>query len=413
MKIAFISYEYPPDTAVGGIATYIYQIAMLLQERGHYIEVFAGSNYRSSTETENNIIVHRVLTKHNSDFSEQIAQIFSQRHHLINFDVVEGPEISACARKSVERFPDIPLVIKLHTPSFLIGQINDVAPSINTKLRWYAGALRHGKIPKPFPRWSYDLHQDIERSHVLEADEITTPSQALGDKLIEVWGLPEDKVVHIPNPYIPSQELLNIAVETRTNIITFIGRLEIRKGILELGAAIPLILKRYPDVRFRFIGSSLPSPKPGLDMQAYLEQKLKRYLPALEFTGSVALDRIPYWLAKTDICVFPSRWENFPNVCLEAMAAARGVVGSSAGGMAEMLDQGKVGRLIPPENSQKIAEAVIELLANPQLRMQLGRAARDRVLSEYNLDRIGQLQEESYERAIRRRCSLGKRIFSN
>ena len=81
--------------------------------------------------------------------------------------------------------------------------------------------------------------------------------------------------------------------------------------------------------------------------------------------------------------------------------------------MAEMQDQGKVGRLIPPDNSQKIAEAVIELLANPQLRMQLGRAARDRVLSEYNLDRIGQLQEESYERAIRRRCSLGKRIFSN
>jgi glycogen synthase len=55
MKIAFISYEYPPDTAVGGIATYVYHAAKMMNERGHNVEVFAASGKRSCSEVENGI----------------------------------------------------------------------------------------------------------------------------------------------------------------------------------------------------------------------------------------------------------------------------------------------------------------------------------------------------------------------
>jgi glycosyltransferase involved in cell wall biosynthesis len=129
----------------------------------------------------------------------------------------------------------------------------------------------------------------------------------------------------------------------------------------------------------------------------------------VEFTGPVTPDAIPGILAATDICVFPSLWENFPYVCLEAMAAARGIVGSNAGGMVDMLDSGQVGRLIPPHSSKSIIEAVIELLENPDLRIKLGQAARTRLLKEYNLERIGALQEASYARAIARRRAKGVR----
>ena len=411
MKIAFISYEYPPDTALGGIATYIYQVARMLHKRGHHIEVFAGSFHRCGTETEDGILVHRVSEQQN--FCEHIGRLFAERHTTVKFDVLEGTEISSPARVAVQRVPDIPLVVKLHTPSFLVTQINYVKPSLLMKVRRYMGALRRGTMPKPFVHWHYDLNNDVECMHTLDADEITTPSRALGDKLIETWGLPAEKVFHLPYPYIPSEELLSIPCGTNTNVVTFVGRLEIRKGVLDLAQAIPLILRQHPKVKFRFVGSPLPSPQPGLNMQQYLEKRLRRYSNSLEFIGSVALDRIPSILAATDICVFPSLWENFPNVCLEAMAAARGVVGSSAGGMVEMLDGGNVGRIVPPRNPKKIAEAVIELLANPGLRMQLGQAARDRVLAEYNLERIGALQEASYVRAIERRRTLGARISNN
>lgn len=135
-------------------------------------------------------------------------------------------------------------------------------------------------------------------------------------------------------------------------------------------------------------------------MLEYLQELLQPYLNSIEFTGKLPSEQIPSALSNTDICVFPSLWENFPYVCLEAMAAGRGIVGSSSGGMAEMLNSDAVGRLVPPQSPEKIAQAVGELLSAPQLRQQLGNAARARVLAQFSMERIGSLQEASYRRAI-------------
>lgn len=421
MKIAFISYEYPPDTAYGGIATYIYQVAKMLSNRGHHVEVFTCSSHRNGTEIEDEIVVHRVIEtnrRNRREFSQRIGRLFAQRHHEVHFDVLEAPEADAHARGAVELVPDIPLVVKLHTPRFLCQQLGYVEPSIDLKIRRFVGAVRRGNKPTPLPRFQYnasDIENDLEHIHTLDADEITTPSKDLGEKLIQVWGLDAEKVVHLPNPYIPSPELLNISLDINTNRISFVGRLEVRKGILDLSNAIPLVIAQYPQAKFRFIGTASVSPRPKLNMQQYLEKKLWRCSSALEFTGKVSLEKIPDLLANTDICVFPSVWENFPNVCLEAMSAGRAIVGSSAGGMKDMLDNGQAGKLVPPRSPEKIAEAIIELLNNQTLRIKLGTAARKRVLSDYNLEKIGLLQETSYLRAIERRKVLGarKRTINN
>lgn len=417
MKIAFISYEYPPDTATGGIATYVYQVAKMMQRRGHHVEVFTSSPHREGMQIEEGVVVHRILypmTTDRRNFAECAGHLFAQRHAAIGFHVLEGPENDAHARGAISRVPDMPLVVKLHTPYFMVQELNYVPPSRTMKLRRLVGALRRGQLPKPFPRLEpYSAQHDPERWHTLDADEITTPSQTLGDRLMEVWGLPPEKVVHLPNPYIPSSDLLRIPSQTQTQTVSFVGRLEVRKGVLMLAKAIPLILKRHPQVTFRWVGAVCPSPtNPNVTMQHYLTQQLWRYRRSLEFTGSVALSEIPAHLAQTDICVFPSRWENFPNVCLEAMAAARGVVGSCAGGMTELLDYGRVGHLADPQSPEQIAAAVIDFLDHPDQRIAMAERARERVLSEYSLERIGALQEASYERAIARRRAAGSRIFN-
>ncbi len=416
MKIAFISYEYPPDTATGGIATYVYQVARMMHQRGHHVEVFASSPYREGTAVEDGVVVHRILYTTNTDrrqFAILAGQLFAQRHAAIGFDVVEGPENDAHARGAIALVPDMPLVVKLHTPYFMVQELNYVPPSRDMKLRRWVGALRRGQLPKPFPvQEPYNPLQDPERLHTLDADEITTPSQVLGDRLIAAWGLPAAKVVHLPNPYIPSADLLGLSPQTHTQTIAFVGRLEVRKGVLSLAQAIPLILRRYPQVKVRFVGEVCPSPtNPNVSMQEYLTRLLWRYRRSLEFTRAVPLPQIPAQLAQADICVFPSRWENFPNVCLEAMAAARGIVGSKAGGMTEMLSD-NAGQLVSPEDPADIAAAVIDLLNDPHRRIAMGERARDRVLSDYNLERIGALQEASYERAIARRRAAGSRTSS-
>lgn len=390
MKIAFISYEYPPDTAYGGIATYVYQAARTLQQRGHQVEVFAGSTTRTSAETENEILVHRINESDGASFVKKVGKTFAERHSLIKFNVLEGTDFNADAREAVHLVPEIPLVVKLHTPSFLARKISRQEPSLS---------------------WKYNPENDVEYIHTLDADEIAAPSQAIADELIKAWKLDPNKVSLVPYPYIPSKELLEIPAENQTNVVTFLGRLEIRKGVLDFAKAIPGILKQYPEVRFRFVGRLCSSPDPDLDMQQYIENMLRPHdVKSLEFTGSVPLDKIPSYLASTDLCVFPSIWENFPLVCLEAMSAARGVVGSSSGGMAELLNYGEYGKLVPPRSPNQIAKAVIELLSKPSLRMELGHAARERVLSEYNIERIGSLQEDSYARAIQRRSMSSSRI---
>ena len=84
------------------------------------------------------------------------------------------------------------------------------------------------------------------------------------------------------------------------------------------------------------------------------------------------------------------------------MAAARGIVASNVGGMAEMLTE-DAGVLIPPKNPPAVAEAVTSLLLDPARRIACGRRARCRLLETYNSDRIGSLMELAFNAACRHR----------
>ena len=416
MKVAFVSYEYPPDAAYGGIATYVHQAARMLCARGHHVEVFSSSPRRDGPQIEDDILVHRILETRQENFALPVGRLFAKRHKTVRFDVLEGPEFLADAREAVKLVPDIPLVVKLHTPSIMLLELNYLETSTIKKVRHCLNGILRGVKPA----WGYPPHamgyrsqaleaDGMERVHTLDADEIATPSKSLGDILIQKWGLQPGVVSCVPYPYTPDRKLLDIPAETHTNVVTFVGRLEMRKGVLELARAIPIVLEEYPTARFRFVGSSEDSPIANVGMQHYLERRLQGYKRSLEFTGAVAPHEIPKLFAKTDICVFPSRWENFPCVCLEAMAAGRGIVASSAGGMAEMLNDGQCGSVIPPGEPQSIAQAVLALLRQPDRRIKLGEAARERLLAEYSVGRVGCLQEASYERAIERRRSKGPR----
>lgn len=416
MKIAFISFEYPPDAAYGGIATYVHQAARMMHSRGHHVEIFTSSPHRTSVTTEDGLVVHRIQEDDYEAFPSRIGGVFARRHRDVRFEVLEGPEYAADAREAVALVPDIPLVVKLHTPTFLTVQgTYDGLPVLNRmrlrmlqhKIRRNIGALMNGRELC----WRYLLNYDVERErlHALEADEIAAPSRSIAAIVKEAWHLPAEKVAHYPYPYVPPEALLQIPTGTRSGTVTFIGRLEVRKGVLDLARAVPLILRRNPQVRIRFVGSSEHAPDPRIEMRDHLERVLRLHRSSIEFVGRVAPNDIPQIHAETDVCVFPSIWENFPNVCLEAMAAGRAIVGSRAGGMADMLNTDAVGRLVAPGSPSGIAGGVNELLGDPALRDEIGEAARRRLLREYNADRIGALQEESYRRAIARRRRLGPR----
>jgi glycosyltransferase involved in cell wall biosynthesis len=399
MKLAYVSYEFPPDTITGGIGTYVHEVTRALRQRGHHIEVFCASPYRDSPNelAEDGLIVHRVRSLRREDFRQAIVRHFAARHEQISFDLLESPEYGADGLAIKQQFPQLPLVVKCHTPGFFVKRLNQSLRAGCWKER-LRRSLGLGKYKKQF---------DAEYRIAALAERVISPSASLAAHLTRDWGFAPDAIEVIPNPYVPRRQLLEIPVATNFRVVTFTGRLEVRKGVAALGEAVPRVLKQHPDVVFRFIGKNGRAPHGSGSMVEFLKQELAPHLSQIEFVDHVPLEQVPVHLARTDICVYPSLWENFPYVCLEAMSAARGIVASQEGGMRDMLTDIDGGELIDPTDARQMADKINDLLANPQRRQAMSARARDKVVNYYSTTVVG-IIEDFYKSVIvaRKKASL-------
>lgn len=400
MRIAFVSREYAGVGSGGGIGTYVRNAAQMLAARGHDVEVFTDGPQNSRVE-EPGLRVHSIAADED-DFSRAIAVPFLAAHRERPFDVIESAEYRADAEIIFSQAPEVARVVKLHTAGFQLGAMNEAYVTLGAKARFVAGALRRGQIPKPF--WGrYSAKTDPECRITLLADEITAPSAAILAWTGRVWPIDAERFNVIPNVYVPSPDMLAARPEGRMPLVVFVGKLEARKGVIELARAIPKILEAHPNARFRFVGRALPHPSTRQSLDETVRQEAgSAALDRLEFTGGVPYPEVAGHLAEAAVAVFPSYWENHPYTCLEAMAAGCAVVGSLAGGMAEMIVDGENGLLIPPKDPAAIARAVTHLLAGADGRQALAARGRARALNAYSSDAIAPLQEASYRRAILR-----------
>jgi glycosyltransferase involved in cell wall biosynthesis len=403
MRIAFISHEFPPDTGGGGIGTYLAQVSGWLAEAGHDVEVFCGAAGSAGTQRHaNGVVIHRLRGDGAEAFRAAVVPAVTAAHAARAFDVLEANDFDAPALALKRVLPRLPCVVKLHTPRFVIDELHHREPTRAQRWRMWLGALRRGqRLAPPAPIRDQPAAQ-AELAGLAAADEIAAPSEAIARAAAEWLPAIADRISVFPYPYVPAPELLALTPTGTTGRVTFLGRLEMRKGVLELADAIPHVLAAHPRTRFRFIGRAMPSPEAGLDMQAYLERRLQRHRAQVEFTGPVPPERVRAFLGETDLLVAPSHWESFGLVCCEGLAAARAVVGSANGGMAEILDHGSCGRLVPPGDSGALAQAINKLLAAPAEQIRLGLAGRRRILEHYAASPVLAAQLASYQRAIAR-----------
>ncbi len=390
LKIAYLSFEFPPDTAIGGIATYTEHITKLMAARGHLVEVFTSTPKQESLNemVAPNLIVHRIATSDRNVFYKTVVTYFKQRQELINFDLIESPDYQREGLAIKKEFPQLPMVIRFHTPSFFIKELNKkfTAHTTKEKLKKILGIKQYKKENDP----------EFELAKLCEGWSV--PSLVMKDVLIQYWQTVPDKIKVLANPFQPSKNLLSINVETATETITYIGRLEIRKGVTQLTKAIPLVLERYPKAKFRFIGKSDHGPNKAKLMIDFMKDELKEYTSQLEFINHVSKAEIETYLAQTDICVFPSLWEVFGYVCVEAMASARGIVASKHGGMKDMLEDCNGGILVDPFEPQQIADGILYLLTYPKERIEMAHRSRVKAAGYYSNQLID--ETENYYRGF-------------
>jgi len=117
----------------------------------------------------------------------------------------------------------------------------------------------------------------------------------------------------------------------------------------------------------------------------YLRTKLGDAGESVKFVGRVDREELVGYYQRSEICVIPSVvFENFPYTCLEAMACGKPVVASDCGGIREMIEDGVNGLLVPPGDVVALSEALIRLLTDRSLSLEMGRRARERVERLYS-----------------------------
>lgn len=214
-------------------------------------------------------------------------------------------------------------------------------------------------------------------------------SEAVRRFTMEEAGIPESKLTVIPNG-IDVSEYGTGPSPSGAPVVTFVGRLHTQKGVDILIRAARTILRDNPKTTFNIVGEG-PEKKALKDLAAR-EDVSER----IRFTGFVA--DVGNVLAASHLLVLPSRWEGMPNAVLEAMACARPVVASNVDGCSEVVDDGKTGLLVPPEDPDALADAVLEILRDPERARNMGQAGRSRAETEFTVSKMVNAYKELYER---------------
>ncbi|MBA7696292.1 D-inositol-3-phosphate glycosyltransferase [subsurface metagenome] len=149
--------------------------------------------------------------------------------------------------------------------------------------------------------------------------------------------------------------------------ILFVGRLEKRKGANYLLKAYERVKRHIPNSRLIIVG-------PGTRLRGKYEKRVKQSgLKDVVFIGFASYDELPRYYKTADVfCAPATGWESFGIILLEAMAVGKPVVASNIDGYASILTHGAEGLLVPPKDVERLAQALITLMADAPLRQQMG-----------------------------------------
>jgi len=212
-----------------------------------------------------------------------------------------------------------------------------------------------------------------------------TLTQSMRENVLECTRLAGAKVKVVPlgTDLHRSEARSFFGLAQDKKIIGVLGRLDPGKGQEAFLRAIPQVAEYHPETLFVIAGDETAG-EPGY--KRYLENTSReigadRSVKFIPFT-----DDVPRLMAALDVFILPSFAETYGLVVIEAMAMEKPVIATNAGGVPEILTDGRTGLLIEPRNAAAIADAIIKVLDDEKLQVALGRAAREDALRRFSMD---------------------------
>jgi glycosyltransferase involved in cell wall biosynthesis len=187
--------------------------------------------------------------------------------------------------------------------------------------------------------------------------------------------------------------------EKDTIVIGAVKSLSFKYGLEYLLEAFQLVKNNFPDKKIKLLLVGDGVLKNELQTKA---EKLNISDDVL-FYGAVPHNKVPEMYNMIDIAVFPSVWESFGVSNLEAAACELPQVASKVGGFNEIIDDGVTGFLVEPANPNAFAEKISKLITDENLRERMGKAAREKVIEEFDWNKNVEQMIIEYEQVLRER----------
>jgi glycosyltransferase involved in cell wall biosynthesis len=237
-------------------------------------------------------------------------------------------------------------------------------------------------------RWGA-LYAFVDRCSLYAPDHIVAVSTTMSKQIAAYPGLPPSRVRCIRNavecdvyyrPELRDACRRELGLDATAPLIGFTGRVEKMKRLDVLLHAFVQVVALHPQARLLIVGDG--SLKPAL-------QKLANDLGIAQAVIWVGFRQdIARFLAAMDVYVQPSANEGLSLSILEAMSAAKPVVATRVGGVAEVIDEGSNGLLVSPGSSLALQQAIVALLARPDRREAMAQAGRAQVVNEFAVHRM-------------------------
>jgi glycogen(starch) synthase len=399
LRICLLSATYPPEQ-FDGIARLTNLMARGLFELGHAVHVVARGK-RDGVAFYDGAYVHRITYR--LDRYDRYRR-FSTLYHSLNYSHAVHERVKRLMLNDGVQIVDSPI----WQFEGLVTAVSGMVPVVVRLVTAYRQIAAMQSIRDDNARLMGEMEElFLQRAvHLLPNTEATF---ATVRRIYDMQPAPNRYTI-VPYGIVPAPDeaIRPFDLERTPDVFTvlYIGRLEKRKGILDLFQAVPLVLGRLPNVRFIIAGQDNShhdgfQQRMGMDYVAYFAHRYGEFAPYVEFKGMVSDEMLQSLYQSCDLFVAPSLYESFGLIYLEAMNYAKPVVGCRSGGVPEVVDHDVTGLLVEPEAPRALAEAIVDLLQSPGRLRDMGMAGRQRLLDKFTYLEMARNFEEVYRRVIR------------
>jgi glycosyltransferase involved in cell wall biosynthesis len=378
MRICRLTLGFPTGKELTfGLGPTFYHISKEQAALGLNVHVITRKRTYNTACTEiDGIKVHYVNSPYNFNAIRKIFEL----HKKLRLDVIHAHATCGLAYPIFRKGISVPLIVHVHGTTLGSKKYNLQLPTSLSLKYFLKSKFRQGmSVMREIFLWRH-------------ADLLIAVSQAQKEELKALYGIGNEKirVVYLgvdPTVFRHYNDISFLRDRLKLvnkRVILFVGHFGLRKGIPFLIKAMPQILREHPNVVLLCVGGT-PKWLGTRLYWDYLENMIREVSIGknVRLVGEVPHHELPYYYSMADVFAFPTLYEAFGKVIVEAMACEAPVVASKVGGIPEIIEHKCNGLLIEPGNVDELAYAINSLLSDSEFAERLGEKARQTVIEKF------------------------------